>query len=214
MFAFSALDRPRLLSFFECLVTSLPPICRQQMIISLTPFGWIILVKQKHIRCFYHFSPQHCNSPGSRPPFSWKTLQSCHNEPDGVSNHRRLACLPNRLFGRRSKKTSELRVTGLCEGNSPVTGKFPTQRASNAENVSIWWRHHEKDPFVLHSQWRGCSRLQASPWPLWLYAPPGHQLLCCLYRKIKEYLFSTRKESNSVRYLNVGMWWKIAPQKL
>ena len=29
-----------------------------------------------------------------------------------------------------------------CEGNSPVTGEFPAQRASNAENVSIWWRHH------------------------------------------------------------------------
>ena len=27
-------------------------------------------------------------------------------------------------------------------GNSPVTGEFPTQRASNAENVSIWWHHH------------------------------------------------------------------------
>ena len=26
-------------------------------------------------------------------------------------------------------------------GNSPVTGEFPTQRASNAENVSIWWCH-------------------------------------------------------------------------
>ena len=45
--------------------------------------------------------------------------------------------------GRRSKKTSKLRVTGLCAGNSPVTGEFPAQRASNAENVSIWWRHHE-----------------------------------------------------------------------
>ena len=37
---------------------------------------------------------------------------------------------------------SKLRVTGLCEGNSPVTGEFPAQMASNAENVSIWWRHH------------------------------------------------------------------------
>ena len=44
---------------------------------------------------------------------------------------------------RRSKKTSTLLVTGLCEGNSPVTGEFPTQRASNAENVSLWWRHHD-----------------------------------------------------------------------
>ena len=40
------------------------------------------------------------------------------------------------------KKKSNLRVTGLCVGNSPVTGEFPTQRASNAENVSIWWFHH------------------------------------------------------------------------
>ena len=50
---------------------------------------------------------------------------------------------PNRWFWRRSKKTSKLCVTGLCVGNSPVTGEFPTQMASNAENVSIWWRHHE-----------------------------------------------------------------------
>ena len=43
---------------------------------------------------------------------------------------------------RRSKKTSKLRVTGLCAGNSSVTGEFPAQRASNAENVSIWWLDH------------------------------------------------------------------------
>ena len=42
----------------------------------------------------------------------------------------------------RSKKTSKLRVTGLCAGNSPEAGEFPAQMASNAENVSIWWRHH------------------------------------------------------------------------
>ena len=70
------------------------------------------------------------------------TLQCRHNERDGVSNHRRRDRLINRLFRRRSKTTSKLRVTGLCEGNSPVTGEFPAQRASNAEIVSIWWRHH------------------------------------------------------------------------
>ena len=26
--------------------------------------------------------------------------------------------------------------------NSPEIGDFPAQMASNAENVSIWWRHH------------------------------------------------------------------------
>ena len=65
-----------------------------------------------------------------------------HNEPDGVSNHQPHDCLLNRLFGHRSKKTSKLRVTGLCTVNSPETGEFPAQMASNAENISIWWRHH------------------------------------------------------------------------
>ena len=51
-------------------------------------------------------------------------------------------CLLNRLLRHRSMKTSKIRITGLCEGNPPVTGGFPSQRASNAENVSIWWRHH------------------------------------------------------------------------
>ena len=64
------------------------------------------------------------------------TLQWRHNERHGVSNHPPYDCLLNRSFMRRSKKTSKRRVIGLCEGNSPVTGEFPTQRASNAENVS------------------------------------------------------------------------------
>ena len=41
-------------------------------------------------------------------------------------------------------KISKPRVTGLCEGNSPVTGEFLAQKTSNAENASIWWRHHEE----------------------------------------------------------------------
>ena len=75
------------------------------------------------------------------------TLQWRHNEGDAVSNHQPHDCLLNRLFRRRSKKTLKLRVTGICPGNSSVTGEFPTQRASNAENVSIWWRH--RDIFIL-----------------------------------------------------------------
>ena len=57
-------------------------------------------------------------------------------------NHRRLHCLLKCWFRRRSKKTSKLRATGLCAGNSPVTGEFPALKVSNAENVSISWRHH------------------------------------------------------------------------
>ena len=55
---------------------------------------------------------------------AWKStffpLQWRHNERDGVSNHQPHDCLLKRLFWRRSKKTSKLCVTGLCEGNSPV----------------------------------------------------------------------------------------------
>ena len=64
------------------------------------------------------------------------TLQWRHIDHDSVSNHQPHGCLLNRLFRRRSKKTSKLRVTGLCVGNSsgpvnsphkgPVTRKmFP-----------------------------------------------------------------------------------------
>ena len=74
--------------------------------------------------------------------FTWNiSLQLRHNEHDGISNDLPLYCLLNRLFRYRSKEISKLSVTGLCEGKSPVTGEFPAQRASNAENVFIWWHH-------------------------------------------------------------------------
>ena len=44
------------------------------------------------------------------------SLRWRHNGPDSVSNHQPYDCLPNRLFRRRSKKSSKLRVTGLCAG--------------------------------------------------------------------------------------------------
>ena len=71
--------------------------------------------------------PNHCpfvrglhrlpvDSPRIKPtrPLRWR-----HNDHDSVSNHQPHGCLLNRLFRRRSKKTSKLRVTGLCVGNSP-----------------------------------------------------------------------------------------------
>ena len=80
------------------------------------------------------------------------SLRLRHNGRDGVSNH---DCLLNRLFRRRSKKTSKLRVTGHCAGDSPGTGEFPAQIASNAENVSIWWRQRE---FILYK--RACVYIE------------------------------------------------------
>ena len=63
-------------------------------------------------------------------------LQWRYNERHVVSNHWRLDYLLSRLFRRRSKKTSKLCATGLCEENPLL------QRVSNAENFSIWWHHH------------------------------------------------------------------------
>ena len=73
-----------------------------------------------------------------QPSLRWRL-----NEHDGVSNHQPHDFLLNRLFRHRSRKTLKLCVTVLCAGNSPVTGEFPAQMASIAENVSIWWRHHD-----------------------------------------------------------------------
>ena len=89
--------------------------------------------------------------------FDWQIptiypLQWRHNYHDGISNHRRLDCLFNLLFGRRSKKTSTLSVIGLCEGNPPATSGFPSQRASNAiSNGSISHMWHP---------WSGSSDIQ------------------------------------------------------
>ena len=70
------------------------------------------------------------------------SLRWRQNECEDVSNHQPHDCVLNRLFRRRSKKTSKLRVTGLCAGNSPGTGELPAQMASNAEKVSVSGRHH------------------------------------------------------------------------
>ena len=64
--------------------------------------------------------------------FPWRrilefvSLHWRHNERHGVSNHQPNDCLLNRIFRRRSNKTSKLRVTGLCESppQEPVTRKM------------------------------------------------------------------------------------------
>ena len=59
-------------------------------------------------------------------PNGW-TLQWRHNVRGSISNHQPHDCFLNRLFRCRSKKTSKLRVTGLCVGNSSVNSphKWP-----------------------------------------------------------------------------------------
>ena len=71
------------------------------------------------------------------------SLQWRHNDNDGVSNHQPSGCLLNRLFRRRSKKTSKLRVTGLCVGNSPGPWNPRTKGQLRGKcfhlMTSSWW---------------------------------------------------------------------------
>ena len=71
-------------------------------------------------------------------------LRWCHNDHDGVSNHQPHGCLLNRLFRRRSEKTSKLRVTGLCAGNSPGPVNSPhkgpvTRKMFPFDDVIMHW---------------------------------------------------------------------------
>ena len=89
-------------------------------------------------------------------------LQWHHNECDGASKHRSLDCLHIRLFKCRSRKTSKLLVTDLCEGNSSVTGGFPhkgpvRRKMFPFDDVIVnrvfyvkWWRRwlNEQSGFV------------------------------------------------------------------
>ena len=54
------------------------------------------------------------------------------------------------VYSGAERRIHQSSVTGLCVWNSPVTGEFPTQMAINAENVSIWWRHHDISWDILH----------------------------------------------------------------
>ena len=80
------------------------------------------------------------------------TLYWRHNEHDDVSNHWRLYCLLRHLIRRTSKKTSKLRVTGLCEGNhrwpvdsirkGPLTRiLFRLMTSSCHGYISVWYTY-------------------------------------------------------------------------
>ena len=85
-----------------------------------------------------------------------------HNGHDSVSNHQPCGCLLNRLFRRRSKKTSKLRVTGLCAGNSPgpvnSPHKWPVTRKMFPFDDVIMFMHR----FCFMNAWEISRRLNAT----------------------------------------------------
>ena len=84
--------------------------------------------------------------PTGPHPLQWR-----RNECDGVSNHRRLRCLLNCWFRRTLKKTSKLRVTGLCAGIHRWPVNSPHKRPVTRE-MFFWWRHHALNaPHFTHT---------------------------------------------------------------
>ena len=79
---------------------------------------------------------------GLRQPDNKQSLQWHYNDSDIVSNHQPHDCLLNRLFKAQIRENIKaLRHWPLC-GEFTGGRWIPRRKASNAENVSIWWRHH------------------------------------------------------------------------
>ena len=141
-----------ILVFYFCCVLSLAGQCC--LLIASATLNRIYLISH-HIMTYFYQEFSWWSDSGNDTVYKtlfYDTLQWRHNVCDCVSNHQPRDCLLSRLFRRRSNKTSKLRITGLCGWNSPITGEFPAQRASNAENVSIRWRHHETMSLIVDTQ--------------------------------------------------------------
>ena len=116
-----------------------------------------------------HFTVIHTNSRHKNSDYG-ASLQWRYNGRNDVSNHQPHPCLRNRSWAQIKENTKAPRHWPLC-GNSSVTGEFPTQKASNAENVSIWWRHHvlARHPFaqIMHAtSWHGHTFRITGPFQL------------------------------------------------
>ena len=128
------------------------------------------------------------------------TLHWRHNGRGGASYPQPHDCFLNRLFMRRWKKTSKLRVTGLCAGNSPVTGEFPAQMASDSENVSIGWRHHESHT-LFHV---GCCNSWIPSLQIWLCEITGEDR-----ESMVNYIPQIYDDVMSYQYPRIDVWGLI-----
>ena len=89
----------------------------------------------------------------TNPALRWR-----HNGRDSVLNHQPQPFIQTQI-------NENIKALCHCAGNSPATGEFPAQMASNAENVSIWWRHHG---LINQKSWlRIVELLLRTEWSVW-----------------------------------------------
>ena len=145
----------------------------------------------------------------------WFTLQWRHNGLDGVSNHQPHHCLLNRLFGRRSKKTSKFAslafVRGIHRGlvNSPH--KWPVMWKMFPFDDVIMIIAHMVTLLILRCS-ATCSKDHISNIFIWLDT---------LYGRMDAMKYSTLSQSTIInliwkikRKFIIGFFWNIQLLKL
>ena len=97
-------------------------LCKKEVTLLLTHWCYVFLaLTHRYIIWYYHNSLSY--DQYYPVPLRWR-----HNGRNGDSDHQPHDCLLNRLFRRRSKKTSKLHVTGLCAGPVNSPHKWPVTR--------------------------------------------------------------------------------------
>ena len=183
------------------------------MSLDLTDTKWTLIQVMALCQCWpSSMSPYGVNRPqwvsrnkiitGSLLSIAVLTLRWRHNGRDCVSNHQPHDCLLNSLFGRRSKKTSKFRVSGLCVGNSPETGEFPAQMASNADFffhlMTSSWTHCD---LMMPCGYKSRATLaQAMGWIIELLAA-SHWKYYHLYSQIS---FAKRSIEQFIKFLSLA----------
>ena len=81
--------------------------------------------------------------------------------------------------GADQRKHESSASTGLCAGNSPVTGEFHAQRASNAEFVSISWRHHDYFHKLTPASYGPLYEEWCLSWAIWQHIIQANEFRDC-----------------------------------
>ena len=134
------------------------------------------------------------------------TLQRCHNEHSGVSNHSLLDCLLSLLFQAKIKKHHTPYYWHLWQ--EPTGDRWIPLTASNTGNVSIWWRHHTyPSPSPTH---------HVKPLCLFRFAWPARNIrqitwnVCLASMSVSFFRCILAKSTNIYSAQNMPYWLHIA----